>query len=118
MPNMVRPDHADILALAAGGDPANLVSDHDPEVGLIGTKHRASRGKGRSDPVAVGRVNMLGQLFKADGVAPGQAPELEPALVHREAVIIDVPGPQATPAASTANLKCSGFQLCGAGRPG
>src|ERR1043166_4120208 len=66
-----------VSALPPGGDPANRVAYHDPEVDLVRSSYRARSHECGSDPVAIGRMNMSGQLFEGDLIAPGQTPQLK-----------------------------------------
>ena len=47
-------DHPGIVALSASRDPSQLVSDHDPEIDLIGADDRAGGGEGGGRLGAVG----------------------------------------------------------------
>ena len=86
-------DDPDILSLPACRDPADLVADQDPEIGFVAAQHRPCRLERRSYPVAVGRVDVRRQFLERDFGTPRHAPKFEAALVHREAIGVDVPGP-------------------------
>ena len=85
------PDHADILALAAGGNPPNAVSDEDAEVDLIRTREGARCGERGSHAVPIRRMDVSGQVFEADKLADRNAPQAVAALVHGQLVAVDVP---------------------------
>lgn len=67
---------------------------HDAEVGLIGAEDGTRRREGSPDPIAVGRVDARGQILEGDVGTYWEIPQLVPSLVHRERVVVDVPGPQ------------------------
>jgi hypothetical protein len=46
------------------------------------------------DAVAVGGMDMCRKVLERDGVGPGEAPQVEGALVHCKPVVRQVPGPQ------------------------
>jgi len=88
------PDNALVAALSARRDPSAILVGNDPEIYFIRPDQGARCGKSRPDAVAVGRVDMGGQIFEADGRTPWLAPHGEGAFVHRQPVGIHIPGPQ------------------------
>jgi len=90
-------DDSGVGALAACGNPADFVIEHDAEVDLVGARDGARRYERRAHPVAVGGMDMGGKLLERDFVSRGQAPQVEGALVHRESVAVYLPRPQGYP---------------------
>jgi hypothetical protein len=39
-------------------------------------------------------MDVFRKLFKRNGVSPEKPPKIKAALVHREAVVVDIPRPQ------------------------
>jgi hypothetical protein len=60
----------------------------------MGAEYGSGRGKACSDAIAISRVDVLRKLFERNVRAPGDAPKLKPALIHREPVVVDVPCPE------------------------
>jgi len=48
----------------------------------------------RAHAVAIGRVDVGGELLERDLLVPGKSPQLEGAPIHGEAVAVDMPRPQ------------------------
>lgn len=86
-----------IFAPATGSDPADLVSHHDAEVGFVSALDTLRRREGGADAVPVRGMDMCGQFLEADLRFPWQAPKLEAARIHGEAVIVDIPCPEREP---------------------
>jgi hypothetical protein len=64
------------------------------EVDFIGADDGAGGRKGGAHPVAVGGMDVRGEVLERDLLLPWQAPEVASLLVHKEAIRIDVPGPE------------------------
>ncbi len=90
-------DDADVLALPACYDPVHIITDHDAEVGFVWAHHRAGGSKSGSHPVPIRWMDVSGKLGEGYLVAPRKPLELKAALIHREQVSINVPGPQRHP---------------------
>jgi hypothetical protein len=86
-------DNVCIVALAASRYPTNLVAHHDAEVDFVGPDDSPGCSERSANAIAISRVNMGGQFFKCDGVATRYIPQLECTVVHRQAIVIDIPGP-------------------------
>ncbi len=86
-----------VVALAAGRNPPDVVTDDDPEIDLVGADDRARRGEGGANPVAVGRMDLGRQALEDDERPERQVPQVIAALVHGELVGVDVPRPQGHP---------------------
>ena len=84
-------DDAGVGALATSRDPPKLVTQHDAEIDLVSPSYRSRRRKSGPDAVPVGRMDMPRKAFKGDLGRPGQAPKVKGALVHGEAIAVDVP---------------------------
>lgn len=86
-------DDVRVVAFASCRYPPNLVAHHDSEVDFVGSDHSPGRGEGGANTIAIRGVDVGGQFFECDGVATWYIPQLECTVVHRQAIIIDVPGP-------------------------
>lgn len=84
-------DHAHIVALSPGGDPANVAVDQNAEIDLIGPHYGAGGGEGCADPVTVRRVNVGRKVLEGDARPNRHAPQPERRVVHGEGVVVDVP---------------------------
>jgi hypothetical protein len=82
-----------IVALASSRYPPNLVTHHNSKVDFVGPDDSSGCSERSANAVAISRVNMGGQFFECYAVAKRHTPQLEGTVVHRQAVIIDIPGP-------------------------
>lgn len=65
-------DDADVGTLSASRNPADLFTQANSEIDLIGTRDRACGRERRSDAFMIGRMNVGGELFETDVFSPGQ----------------------------------------------
>ncbi len=63
-------DNVCIIALASSRYPPNLVADHDSEVDFVVADDSPSCSERSANAIAISRVNMGGQFFECDLVAP------------------------------------------------
>jgi len=64
-------DDVRVVALATGGDPADLAVNHDAEVNLIRPHKGARRRERRPDPIPVGGMDVARQVLERDCHVPG-----------------------------------------------
>src|SRR4051812_34805282 len=86
-------DDAYVGALAASRDPADLRAQDNTKVDFIGAGDGARGCEGGSYTVTVGGVDVSRQRFELYLAGAWQTPKLETALVHGEAVAVNVPRP-------------------------
>jgi hypothetical protein len=86
-------DNVCIVALASCRYPPNLVARHDSEVDFVGPDNGPGCSERSANAVTISRVDMGGQFFECDRVASRYIPQLKRTVVHRQAVVIDIPGP-------------------------
>src|SRR5881227_1403181 len=58
--------YVSIIALAAGGNPANVTAGQDSKVDLVGAYYRASSGKSGPDSFQIGGMDILRQDLESD----------------------------------------------------
>ena len=83
-----------IITLAPCGNPAHVISDHDPEIDLVWTNYGPSGSKSSTDSIAICRMNFGRQILENHERSEGDIPEAIAVLVHREMIRVNVPRPQ------------------------
>jgi hypothetical protein len=86
--------YADIGTLAPRRNPPDQISNQDAKIYFITADQRSGRGERGSHPVAICRVDVFRKIFKSDKRRDGDAPQTIPFLVHRQLVVVNVPGPE------------------------
>jgi hypothetical protein len=96
---------AGVVAQSTGRNPADQLADQDPKIDLVRPLDRPRCVEGCTHPVPIRRMNVRREVLEGDLVALRYVPERKRLLVHGEAVVVNVPRPQATPAACSARRK-------------
>ena len=104
-----------VSAVTACRNPANIISDHDAEIDFIGAGNGTRGGERRSNPVAVGGVDVRGKFLEGDASAHGTPHKSKARSSIVKQSLSTCHDHNATLAASIANLRCFGRQTCDAG---
>ena len=83
-----------VATLPPGGYPPHIVSNEDPKIDFIRADNCPGRGECSPYTISVSRMDMRGQILEYHGIAARHAPQVKRAIIHRQFVGVDIPGPE------------------------